>query len=165
MTQLELFVDTLAVARDGVEEDLEEGSYCPCCGQFCKLYRRTINAAMARALINLVRIWEANPRWINIHEMKLVQGRRAGGDFAKLRWWGLIEAKENEDESKKDSGMWRPTEAGREFVYLQLTVPKYVLVYNNQVRSSGPEKIDIKDSLKAKFNYAELMGWKILGDD
>ena len=42
--------ETLGGARDWLRDRVEKGAKCPCCGQFAKVYRRTITSGMARAL-------------------------------------------------------------------------------------------------------------------
>ncbi len=81
-----------------------------------------------------------------------------GGDYAKLRHWGLAELKPNDDDpSKKDSGLWRPTEKGRRFAYRQIRVPRYVYLYKNKVMGFSEETISIEEALKVSFDYDDLM--------
>lgn len=144
--------------RAEVMAQIEDGITCPCCGQYCRLYKRKLNAPMACALIWLVlRKTDTKKDWINIHESPLFQGRRVGGDFAKLEHWRLIESKLNEDETKRCSGLWRPTEKGVAFVEKRITVPAKVHLYNNVIHGWSEEHITIIDALGEKFDYGELM--------
>lgn len=77
--------------------------------------------------------------------------------LAKLAHWGLIEAKPNDDTTKKSSGIWRPTRAGVEVAAGRQRVKKYVFIYNNVVEGFSSEEITIHEALGDQFNYAELM--------
>lgn len=147
----------LEIARDMVMTNLEKGVECPCCGQLCKLYKRALNAQMARFLIWIVKEHERDPRWINIHESIVIQGRRGGGDFAKLAHWDLLEEKPNTDDSQRTSGYWRPTLRGNDFVYNKVIVPSHVYIFDNHIHGFSETFVTIFDALGKAFNYAELM--------
>lgn len=151
---------TLTQAQAFVQAKREEGVYCPCCGQLCKVYKRTIYAGMAHFLIWLVLEYESRMReglqgslWIDI----LDGPPQRGGDFAKMAHWGLIEQMANDDETKRTSRFWRPTQHGVDFVHARITIPKQVHLYNNDVVGFSSERFDIRDALGKKFNYQELM--------
>lgn len=152
---------TVAEARAIVMRNREEknGTTCPCCDQNCKVYPRSLNAPMARLLIWLVNSYEGHPRWYNVHEFPLIQGRRGGGDFAKMVYWGLIEEREkDEGQDQRTSGFWRPTERGIDFVHRKISVRRKAMIYNKgKLRHEG-ERIDIVDALGEDFSYDELMG-------
>ena len=152
-------METIEDAKEKFMLRIEDGAECPCCGQYAKLYKRPFGSAMARALVWLVREYERNDRWYNIHEFPLIQGRRGGGDFAKLVHWGLIQERETEDDdtARRASGFWRPTGSGIQFAHRRLLVPKRVHLYNNQIRGWDSEYIDVSEALGKKFDYAELM--------
>ena len=82
-----------------------------------------------------------------------------GGDYAKLRFWGLIEAMPNSDSNKRSSGMWRLTHLGREFVFGRTTVSStcYYRHPEGGVLGFEPEQIGIKEALGKNFNYHSLM--------
>jgi len=143
----ELLVD----AQQRFEDELEDGIDCPCCGRLGKIYRRPLGASMARWLIWLVRIWPGHG-WIDIKDTDA-----RGGDYAKLAHWQLVEQQPNADETKKDSGMWRPTPHGITFVYRRIMVPSHVYLLFNNVIGWEPNHIEITDALGKTFNYSELM--------
>src|SRR5947209_7322775 len=98
---------TLGKARDELRQLVEEGYRCPCCTQFAKVYRRPIHATMARELIALYRT--AGTDWCDPPQSAALRG----GDLAKCRYWGLIEAQEGEREDGSDRiGIWRMTDLG-----------------------------------------------------
>ena len=134
---------------------------CPCCTQVCKIYKRKLNKPMARLLLWLVHQPEKDPRWYNVHEFPLIQGRRGGGDFAKLVHWGLVEEcpKDSEDKTRRTSGLWRPTKKGIAFARGEVEVLSHVHLYNNVAYDVGHAQwIGIRDALGNKFDYEELMG-------
>ena len=144
-------------ARKMVADNLRDGIDCPCCGQLCKLYQRTINAAMARLLIWLAKAFQQERRWYSIHEFPLIQGRRGGGDFAKLTFWGLLEqAPKSDDQDTRTSGKWRPTGEGLLFAARQKLVPKNALIFNNQLAGFEGGTIDVCDALGKSFSWDEL---------
>ena len=145
-------------ARRRIMERIDEGVDCPCCGQLCKMYRRQINAPMAQLLIWLVRLWDAVPRWYAVREMPLIQGRRGGGDYAKLRWWGLIEerAKGDIDGEGRTSGYWRPTVEGCVFAHGWDSVERYALIYDNRLAGFEGPRVGIRQCLGERFSFGAL---------
>ncbi len=149
--------NTLALARrETMEAAQGKGCSCPVCGQFVKVYARTITSTMARQLIY---IWHLKRReWFHVREV--VMGGSGVGDFPKLEHWGLIvpQSHEKGEEGKRTSGLWRITEQGELFVAGHTTLPKYVFLYNADKRGqSVDEFIDIRDALGTRFDYNDLM--------
>ena len=132
-----------------------KGGDCPVCGQFVKVYKRTINASMAAQLIRAQRRYGGNETF---HIKDLIEGEGGGADFAKLRYWGLIVEIENTNPKKKNSGRWKVTNEGLAFILGYSQIPKYALIYNGRfLEFDGDETITIQDALGNKFNYQELM--------
>jgi hypothetical protein len=153
-TQLPPGVD-LAEARQWLElMKYDEGVHCPCCGQFAKVYWRTITSSMARALILF---WREGGTTGWVHGPSIVAGSRA--DEGKLRYWGLIEEAAGRREDGGRLGFWRVTDAGERFVMEAVRVPKYALIYDGAcVGFEDDETMGIRDALRARFSYDELMG-------
>jgi hypothetical protein len=175
--QEDLDATSLAHARDWLRLHIDRGAVCPCCNQLVRTYRRKLNSEMARWLLWLTRTWEqqdkarygSTPRfgfdrrfeegtatgvWIDVKQSPV-----RGGDYAKLLYWKLVEQKPKTDDKKdtKDSGLWRPTHKGLDFVYRRVQVPSHAYVYNSRVLKFESTLIGIEDALGAKFSYAELM--------
>lgn len=148
---------TLDEAKAYLRENWEVGTPCPCCGQHVKLYKRSLTSGQAQALIILYRYMVQNPDEEYVHVSTFNTTAFRGGDFAKLRYWRLIEASENVDTDKKDSGLWRITERGVEFVTGERYIPKRVHLYNGKIVGWSEDNIDIVDALGTKFSYEELM--------
>lgn len=127
---------------------------CPCCERFAKTYKRKLYSTMAYQLIKLRKLSKEDS-WVHISQ---ISTRVGPGDFTKLRYWGLVISKPNEDDpTKKESGYWKITEKGRLFVEDKLSIKKYaVILFDDVINYSGSE-ITIKECLGSKFNYEELM--------
>lgn len=139
---------------------------CPTCGRKAKLYPRSLNSTMARFLIWLNRTTERTRlQWIhpNNHKEEFVKamGRVGGCEHSKLCYWGLVEEKPKDihDGDKKNSGYWRITAKGQQFVRCQITVPAKAMVLFNEPISFKGKEITIIDALGKKFSYRELMGY------
>lgn len=143
-------------AQSEMVKKLKAGTECPCCGQFAKMYKLTISAGMARALIWICqqsgpeRAWvaveEKGPRW-------LLRSR----SHAKLRHWNLLERRENLSTKKRHSGIYRPSIEGQLFVEGKLRVFKNRWLYNNKCRGADGEQISIEDCLGEPFDFSKLM--------
>ena len=155
--------ETLQEAKEHLRENWEKGTDCPCCGQFVKLYKRKLNSSMAYVLILMMNRENRfdEDGWVHVEKylksMKTAVSLR--GDYAKLRYWQLIEQMENTDTSKKDSGFWRITERGVKFAKGDIALPKRVNLYNGKIVGWDEDHSDIKEALGDKFDYAELMGF------
>jgi hypothetical protein len=135
-----------------------KGLDCPCCGRYAKVYRRTMTSAIARLLIWMYnKSGDATP-WIHLNSAEGI-GTLHRGDHAKLRFWGLVEAKpiEESDGEKRCAGYWRITEKGKKFVRNEIEVPaKIILLFNEFIGFDG-NQMSIKDALGKKFSYSDLM--------
>lgn len=141
---------TLGDARDTLRDLVDQGHPCPCCTQFAKVYRRKINATMARALISL---WRTS-------DHQFVHAPSLPGDtheMSQLVWWGLIaeEAARREDGGR--AGWWRVTDLGERFVLCQARVPKYARIYDGRCLGVHGDLVSIRDCLGDRFDYGELM--------
>lgn len=155
---------TLARCKEWLRQRFDKGETCPCCHQLVKLYKRPMTGAMAHALILMSRYPDPNeffhvPSWL---ARFTASATIRGGDWAKLKLWGLIEPKPQavRDDGSRRSGYWRITRAGVDFVRRRSRLPKYVYTYNqNKVpRVHGDERlVDVCDVLGKKFDYARLM--------
>jgi hypothetical protein len=156
---------TIKEAKQYLRENYRgEDCFCPCCTQRVKLYRRHVYDAMIVGLIALYKLSKGNQNWVHmptvIREKKL---KNTGGDFAKLKFWGLTEEKPNEKDSrKKQSGYWRITQAGIDFVENRTKIKKYLFVFDDKLYNvpRKPEEmveVDIIQALGEDFNYSELM--------
>lgn len=152
-------------AKHDLRRRLSDGEEMPCpvCGQFCKMYRRNLNSAMAMVLVYMERYFRhpGADHWLHIeNHLKGIKDAPPAlrGDFPKLRHWGLIEMKDGaREDSSKRVGYYRITAKGVDFVKGKIRVPKHIFMYDNEVLSFGTEDTDIREALGERFSFAELM--------
>jgi hypothetical protein len=154
--------NTIAEGKSYLRQNWTKGVPCPCCKQFVKLYPRKLTSAMAYALILIYRHHQTEGSFgaffhVENHFKLLDIPSSIRGDFPKLRYWGLIE--QQIINNAVIPAYYRITALGIQFVKEVASVSKISLLYNNTFYGfEGPE-ITIKDALKDKFNYSELMGY------
>lgn len=134
------------------ERAVKEGGLCPVCNRFTKIYRRQITSSMARFLIEF---WQEHEDFDYHHVFK---NYRKCGDYAKLSYWGLLEARGDRPDRKKTSGYWRLTRRGYDFIYGRVEVSKFARVYDSHVLGLDGPRVSIRDCLADRFDYDELMG-------
>ncbi len=138
-----------------------DGAECPCCGQMAKIYSRSINGAMAHALM-LVAFGTKHGQadddgWIHITTfLNGRTGRVGDGGLAKLRYWGLVEGTSGGGDDDR-RGYWRITEKGLLFVLKRLKLPKYALVYDGTAFGYDGPDVGISECLGKKFDYEEIL--------
>ena len=163
-------------ARDASLDDAKKwlrvrfgkGATCPCCNQFVKLYKRILSKSMAYVLLLMechfsgdnVEEWLHVPSYIA--EMASDNPRRAAavrGDWAKLKFWGLIEEKPDvRADGSSRVGYWKMTPLGRQFARHQVKVPSHVYIYNGEpLQRTVEEMITVVDALGTEFSYDEIM--------
>ena len=153
---------TLAAARRRLMGLLDDGSWCPCCDQWAKRYRRALNGTMVRSLIWLVGEHQRSAahggdRWIDVPAVgpKWVT---TTNQHATLRWWDLAERLPSKAPAKKHSGVWRPTALGVRFAHGETLVPSHVIHYNNEVVGRSETWVSVRQALGVKFDYEATMG-------
>ena len=160
---------TLVEAKKWLRARFAQGATCPACNQFVKLYKRKFNKSMAYVLLlmeshfmgDVVDEWLHVPSYIA--EMVSDNPRRAAavrGDWAKLKFWGLIEEKPDvRADGSPRVGYWKLTPLGRQFARRQVKVPSHVYIYNGEaLQRTVEEMITIDDALGTEFSYDEIMG-------
>lgn len=152
-------MNTLVEVKDYLKENWKQGCLCPACTQNVKLYRRSLTSSMAYALIL---IYKHGSDYFHVEKyLKALDCPSSiRGDFPKLRFFGLIESREEirEDGSGRN-GYYRITQKGIDFVNYQHHAPEAVYIFNNKVYppETPVKEISIIEALKNKFNYSELM--------
>ncbi len=134
-----------------------DGYTCECCGQYVKEYKRRLYKGPTIALIRLYKLDKADPD--NFHHILSIGATadKGVGDFAKARYWGLIEALPNDDDYKRTSGYWAITLRGKRFVQGRIRIPEYCHIFNSEARRFSGGKISIVDAVGTRFDYLELM--------
>ena len=165
---------TLAQAQQMLKDHAMKGAICPCCRQVVKMYTREITSPMAYTLIILHRHFSTDQNWLHVpsylSQMSTIGSAVRGGDFAKLRYWGLLEAKQDDRKAKdkrkdgsKRTGFYRMTEKGHQFVKGETKIPKVALVYNGKHFGFAPGEASIQECLGKEFNYSDLMAGHLGG--
>jgi hypothetical protein len=147
-------VTTLEEARQQLGDALEEGTRCPVCDQHAQVYRRSIHAGMARALVLMYR--EHGTEWQDKTETLKGIGS-AARDESLLRYWLLLEEHPGPREDGGRAGWWRVTSLGKAFVVAGLRVQKYALVYNGSCLGFEGDRVSIHHCLGKRFNLARLL--------
>lgn len=128
---------------------------CPCCGRYAQVYKRQVNST---CVVKLIKCFKLGGETEYVHGGAVhIHGMSGAGDFSVAKYWGLLEQKYHEPDEKKSSGYWRLTEKGIDFIGKLITIPKYALVFDDQLIRLEGEQVSIVDCLGEKFNYAELM--------
>lgn len=130
---------------------------CPLCNQRMQRYKRSINRKMIETLCKLYRLnLLENGRWVSVED---IYQKGQAGDYAKLRFWGLIEAGDKRHAYKNSIGYWRITDLGKLFCEGKVDVAKYAIIYDNEcVGFEGEKRTTAAQCYGENFNYAELMG-------
>lgn len=145
-------VFTISEARDWLRKRLDRGAACPVCTQHAQVYRRTINAGMARSLIAMYRV--GGTAWVHVPTQVGARSREEG----KLAYWGLVEEAKHPRANGSRAGWWRVTEKGERFVHDELVLPRYARVFNGRCLGLTGEPVGIRQALGKRFDYRELMG-------
>lgn len=135
---------------------------CPTCGRRDVVYHRTITAAMAAALLLIFR--RGDGKWVHLPTFKMVfqkvglRAALAGGDVNKLRFWGLLEEMQGtRQDGSRRIGMVRITPEGEQFCREERKVFRYADVRSNTLQGLWGPFIGIREALKQKFSYEELL--------
>jgi hypothetical protein len=112
---------------------------------------------MAYDLTYLYKLSKKNPNTEYFHVKEFCKKTR-GGDNAKMVFWGLIEELPSTDDAKKNSGYWKITKKGSDFVENKIKIQKTIICYNSEFLGFGDDGyVNIEKCLGKKFNYTELM--------
>jgi len=151
-----------------VRRNARKGVRCPCCMGMVKVHERRITPVMAQGLVLACRYVEdmAVPDgWLalgdffeGMHARGAILGKRAGGDYAKLRFWGLIEpkARTRPDATRSGGGKWAVTGLGHDFVHGRSTVSETAYVCMNELVGSGERRVAVADVMPVG-RYEDLM--------
>lgn len=158
MEGLNLKTATLEEAKNWLRERLHEGERCPCCTQFAKVYKKKLNSGMVSRLVHLERMSRGDNVWISVNDLYSKTKSVSPKDFPCLKHWQLIEAKgDTPDDGAKSSGYWRITDLGRQFVRGEVSMKRYIYLYDNRLMKFSEETITIHEALGDNFDFKELM--------
>jgi hypothetical protein len=152
---------TLAEVKEYLTQNYEKGCICPACKQHVKQYKRKLSSTMAGVLIRIYAYLNKNQicngfmKYQNIlDQLQVPTSQRA--DWQKLVYFDLIEPKTTK-KGDKEQGLYRITPRGIAFIKGEITMPEHCKVYNGKVRGYAMEQITIKQALKNRFDFDDLM--------
>lgn len=148
---------TLEAARGLLKKlAIDGGAYCPCCGQFTKVYQRQIHSSQVRTLITMYHnrglAWQYLP---DVHQHSR--------DFTHVAYWGLIEEKGVPRQDGGRRGLWRVTDLGEDWLRGRVKVPKYALIYDAKFLGYQGDQVSADEALGKDFKLDELMNTPTLG--
>lgn len=127
-----------ALAKATVEKGKwDKGTTCPCCGQFCKVYRIPFYRSLANEFRDLVGLSEASSTGY-VH-VKAIHNQ--DHNVCKARHWGIVE------QDPKRRGWWRVTTFGFAFAKGEAKVVDAVFLYNNECVGKSKKMLSISDAL------------------
>jgi hypothetical protein len=125
---------------------------CPACSRLVNISVHRLNDGLAWWLYQLVSFWRLDDRWYDYKELR-DRGGAGATSYALLKWWGFIESSGDREEDGRSSGLWKPTQAGCDFVDGLTRAPEYVLVFNNTLYGNSSAKIDVYQALHTRFRW------------
>ena len=146
-----------AIEREKFKARLLEGEKmnCPCCNRHAQVYHRQLYSSSSVQLIRLFKLGGAKER-IHLSEI-MPPGKSGGGDFTLSKHWGLVQSPDYEGDEKRTNGLWQLTPKGVEFIKGNLSIPRYALIFDDEVLRFEGEQVDIEACLGKRFDYHELM--------
>lgn len=135
---------TVLQVRRAVAKRLQSGGSvrCPVCRRNAQWRFGGISSSMARTLL---KAYAAGPK--KRFQCRQIDARDHNGDYAKLRFWGLIR-------TAGEKGWWRLTPLGRAFVRGDAEVPGRVITYDKKLLALYGDPVSIVDCLaKGKDTY------------
>lgn len=143
----------LMQARTWLRQRLRDGEKCPCCGQYAKIYRRSIHASLARSLIRLHQAAKnSEGGWVHVPT-----AIGPACEIGKARYWGLVEEATVKRDDGGRKGYWRLTPDGQAYVRGHKAIPRYALLYDGRCLGFEGPLVDIRDALADRFDYKKLM--------
>lgn len=151
--QSDLFNNKTTFMQDMIAGEKKD---CPCCGRYAQVYRRKIHKTMAKKAILFYGLG-GHKNYVHTSQLN-AGGESGGGDFCKLKHWGLIEESFNTDEAKKNSGFWRLTPLGVDFILNKVSVKEKAVIFDDRTIGFEGDDVFITTCLAGSgFNYSELM--------
>lgn len=133
-----------------------ETTHCPCCDRHAQIYKRQLHSTCGVQLIKCYNEGGYGGNYVHARSL-LLPGLTGISDLGKAKYWDLIEAMPHEPDANKSSGMWQLTKKGIDFVQKRISIPKYAIVYNDDVIRFEGDPVTIRDVLSEKFDYQKLM--------
>jgi hypothetical protein len=141
---------TLAEAWEKLKTELHEGTSCPLCKGYAKIYHQPLNREMALFALALARWHSRYPNQFAESAVLLRNFRFSAGSYGRLRFWGAAEQGDGE-------ATWRITELGWKWVWRSVQLPRYVPLLMNEPLSE-PTPYTAKGRLMPLVSWDAALG-------
>ena len=140
----------LAKMRNNWNKSIEsDGSFCPCCGKWGKVYKRKLDQHLALCLKWISRQGDEDG-WVDVQN-KGPRWMLKSKTYPLLEHWQMIESQ------SKRSGVWRVTLRGQDFLAGHTSVPAAVHIYDNRVWGFEAEEVSFRGCFGRQFDFDEMM--------
>lgn len=141
---------------------MNEDAQCPHCGASMIEYKHGFNLGLAAFLGKL---FDAGGP-AKTDDLGLTYSQRTNSQ--KLRYWGLaVQVTPNESAARK-RGWWQITEKGVAFVLGLVRIPKYAIVYRNNVMRLEGECLlfsEVSEGYQYQADYADQARTQLFDED
>ena len=131
-------------------EQLKNGEICPYCFRKIKVNATKLSKPHVIALVNMYR--KGQGQYHHYDDVQI----RGNNSMSKMRYFGLISKKQNEDPTTNSSGMYRLTHKGIEFIHGNISVPEKVYTYNDTILGFTEAHVAI-ESIAGQFDIKETI--------
>lgn len=150
---------SLGDARDLLRRLVEDGTICPLCKLRAQVYKRPMNATMARGLAAMYA--EHGRNFGSLPEVRKKYALHHSNQETMTRWWGLIEEEKRAREDGGRAGYWRVTILGEQWVTGNAKVRGIARTYDGEVLQLLGDDVTVYDVLGVGFNLSEVMSIKV----
>lgn len=138
---------TVEHAKLFLRAHMGEGTDCPVCGRFTRMYRRNISGHMAKGL--LAQYQAAGTQVVDTRGV-WPASTTGGPNVSLLRFWHLIEPGE-------EARTWRVTDLGANWIAGRATVLSHALIFDNRCFGIEGEPVRFADVVGEPFDLDKLM--------
>lgn len=131
---------------EAVASTREGASVCLECEAKTVKYSHTLSKPLIAAMRKMYD--RVGMEYENLNNIELTRGQ--WDNFQKLKYWGLVESK------SPNSGVWRITEKGRDFLHAKIKVHKKVYTYRGVVEGFGDEEVlcnEVPENWRERVDY------------
>lgn len=155
-------ITTIAEAKQYILDNIEEGVECPACTRNVQMQKFNLDHNMASALRILD---EHTNQGEYVRTIALFNeyadtesNLNNGGNWTKVKHWGLIESEMTITEEGGSQGNWRITQKGRDFVHGKVKVSKKAKTFKDKLHGYLGDPILITDIKIKPFDYVNTVG-------
>lgn len=140
-------IETLLEAQQYVKNGVAQkgGCACPCCGRHCEEYRYSMVPMLTESLFKLYMAGEP------LHLRDFCRPRNGGYASCILKNFGLIEQDPSDQKPFNRSGIWSITSLGKRWIKGEVSIPKFIFVFDNKVSGVSEERWYWKEAVKTEF--------------